>query len=63
MAFVIQSAFTGCFLAPDPHHGQPIWVTLLKDAQSVPDMETAVAMIEDHLDDFHRAIVVDLESI
>lgn len=63
MAYVIQSAFTGAFLAPDPDDGQPRWVMLLKDAWSVPDIETAAEMIADHVDSFHKAQVVDLSEI
>ena len=61
--YVIQSRFTGCFLAPDPEDGQPVWVTLLSDAASVPDEETAAEMIEDHLDKFHQAIIINLDII
>lgn len=61
--YVIQSRFTGCFLAPHPEYGQPVWVTLLSDAFSVPDEETAAEMIEDHLDKFHQAIIINLDII
>ena len=61
--YVIQSAFTGAFLAPDPDDGQPRWVLLLSEACAVDDMETVVEMIEDHLDPCHRAEVVDLDEI
>lgn len=61
--YVIQSKFTGCFLAPDPEDGQPVWVTLLSDAVSVQDEETAAEMIVDHLDSFHQAIIVNLDLI
>ena len=63
MSYVIQSAFTGAFLAPDPDDGQPTWVMLLKDAHTVADIETAVDMIADHVDPFHRAQIVDLSEL
>ena len=63
MAYVIQSVFTGAFLAPDPDDGQPRWVMLLKDACSIPDAETAAEMIADHVDAFHQAQVVDLSEL
>jgi len=63
MAFVIQSSFTGAFLAPDPEDGQPRWVMLLKDACAVHDFETAVEMVKDHIDPFHKAQIVDLTEI
>ena len=61
--YVIQSRFTGCFLAPDPEDGQPVWVTLLSDAVSVQDEETAAEMIADHLDQYHQAIIINLDDI
>lgn len=61
--YVIQSAFTGAFLAPHPESGQPIWVMLLRDGCSVPDVETAVEMIADHVDAFHKAQIVDLSQV
>lgn len=61
--FVIQSAFTGAFLSPDPDDGQPRWVLLLRDACTVDDMEAAVEMISDHVDPCHKAQVIDLEEI
>lgn len=63
MSFVIQSAFTGAFLAPDPEDGQPRWVMLLKDACAIPDPETAAEMIADHVDPFHHALIVDLSEL
>lgn len=63
MAYVIQSVFTGAFLAPDPDDGQPRWVMLLKDACAIPDAETAAEMIADHVDAFHKAQVVDLSEL
>jgi hypothetical protein len=61
--YVVQSSFTGAFLAPGLDDGQPGWVMLLRDACSVPDVETAVEMIADHVDAFHNAQIVDLEEI
>lgn len=61
--YVIQSAFTGAFLSPDPDDGQPRWALLLRDACTVDDMEAAVEMIADHVDPFHSAQIVDLEEI
>lgn len=61
--YVIQSKFTGCFLAPSPEDGQPFWVTLLSDAVSVQDEETAAEIIYDHLDSFHQAIIINLDLI
>lgn len=63
MSFVIQSAYTGAFLAPDPEDGQPRWVLSLRDACPVPDMETAVEMIADHVDHFHKAQIIDLREL
>ncbi len=63
MAYVIQSAFTGAFLAPDPEDGQPRWVMLLKDACAIYDPEVAAEMIAEHVDAFHRAEIVDLSEI
>lgn len=63
MSYVIQSAFTGAFLAPDPEDGQPRWVMLLRDAFPIPDPETAAEMIADHVDHFHKAQVVDLSEL
>lgn len=61
--YVIQSSFTGAFLAPDPEDGQPLWVLRLSEACAVDDMETAVEMIEDHIDPFHKADVIDLDEL
>jgi len=63
MAYVIQSAFTGAFLAPSYEDGQPEWVMLLRDAVPVEDLETCAQLIEDHVDYFHRAQVVDLNEL
>lgn len=61
--YVVQSSFTGAFLAPDPDDGQPRWVMLLRDACALDDFETAVEMISDHVDGFHQAQVVDLSQL
>ena len=61
--YVIQSAFTGAFLSPDPDDGQPRWVLLFCDACTVDDMKTAVEMISDHVDEFHKAQVIDLDEL
>lgn len=61
--YVIQSAFTGAFLAPSFEDGQPEWVLLLRDAVPVEDLETCAQLIEDHVDHFHRAQVVDLTRL
>lgn len=60
--FVIQSAFTGAFLAPDSD-GVPVWVMLLTDAGKVSDYEVAAEMIIEHLDPFHKAIIINLEDL
>lgn len=60
--FVIQSAFTGAFLAPDAD-GQPGWVMLLTDAGQVSDYETAAEMIIEHLDPWHKAIIINLQEL
>lgn len=60
--FVIQSAFTGAFLAPDAD-GVPGWVMLLTDAGQVSDYETAAEIIIEHLDPFHKAIIINLEDL
>lgn len=61
--YVVQSSFTGAFLAPDPDDGQPRWVMLLRDAFALSDFETTAEMIADHVDPFHKAQIVDLEEI
>jgi len=61
--YVIQSAFTGAFLAPSYEDGQPEWVMLLREAGAVEDLETCHQLIEDHVDYFHRAQVVDLNQL
>lgn len=61
--YVIQSAFTGCFLAPSYEDGQPEWVLLLREAVPVEDLETCAQLIEDHVDPCHRAQVVDLTKL
>ncbi|WP_367068615.1 hypothetical protein [Oryzisolibacter sp. LB2S] len=63
MRYVIQSAFTGAFLAPNPDDGQPEWVMLLRDACAVDDLETCAQLIEDHCDSYHKAVVVDLRCL
>lgn len=63
MAYVIQSAYTGAFLAPDPDDGQPRWVMLLKDACAIQEAEVAAEMINDHVDHFHKAQIVDLNEL
>lgn len=60
--FVIQSVFTGAFLAPDAD-GVPGWVMLLTEAGKVSDYETAAEMIIEHLDPFHKAIIIDLQKL
>lgn len=62
MAFVIQSAFTGAFLAPSAD-GVPGWVMLLTEAGKVSDYETAVDMISEYIDPWHKAVIVDLDSL
>ena len=61
--YVIQSAYTGCFLAPSHGDGQPEWVMFLRDACVVHDLESCAQIIEDHADAFHRAVVVDLNEL
>ncbi|WP_312302213.1 hypothetical protein [Diaphorobacter nitroreducens] len=63
MRYVIQSATTGAFLAPNPEDGQPEWVMLLRDACPVEDLESCAQLIEDHAEPFHRAYVVDLTQL
>lgn len=60
--FVIQSAFTGAFLAPDSD-GVPGWVMLLTEAGQVSDYETAAEIIIEHLDHCHKAVIVDLDKL
>lgn len=60
--FVIQSAVTGAFLAPDSD-GVPGWVMLLTDAGKVSDYETAAEMIIEHLDYYHKAVIIDLDEL
>lgn len=62
MRLVIQSAFTGAFLGVD-QDGQPDWVMLLKYAQIVSDIETASEIISDHVDSYHKSIIVDLDDL
>lgn len=61
--FVIQSAFTGQFLAPSMDDGQPEWVMSLRDAAVVDDLESCVQLIEDHTDPWNRPQVVDLDCL
>lgn len=61
--YVVQSSFTGAFLAPNLEDGQPRWVMLLRDAFALSDFETAAEMIADHVDPFHRAQIVDLAEV
>lgn len=63
MRYVIQSAFTGAFLAPSFEDGQPEWVMSLREAVAVDDIETCVQLIEDHCDVFHKAQIVDLQKL
>lgn len=63
MRNVIQSRMTGCFLAPSYEDGQPEWVMLLSEAAVVEDLETCVAMVEDHIDSFHRVQIIDLDDL
>lgn len=63
MRYVIQSGFTGQFLAPSFEDGQPEWVMLLSQAGVVDDLETCAQLIEDHTDPFHRVVVVDLANL
>lgn len=60
--FVIQSAETGKFLAPDSC-GMPDWVMLLTDAGTVSDYETAAEMIIDHLDIDSKAVIINLNDL
>jgi len=61
--YVIQSTFTGGFLAPSYEDGQPEWVVSLREAGVVYDLETCAQLIEDHVDHFHKAQVVDLMKL
>lgn len=61
--YVIQSAFTGAFLSPSLEDGQPEWVTLLRDAVAVDEIETCAQLIEDHVDSFHKVVVIDLQAL
>jgi hypothetical protein len=63
MSYVIQSGTTGQFLAPSFEDGQPEWVMLLREAGTVPDLESCAQLIEDHTEPFHRPLVVDLDDI
>jgi len=63
MRYVIQSAFTGAFLAPNPEDGQPEWVTMLSEACTLEDLETCAQLIEDHIDAFHKVVIVDLACL
>ncbi len=61
--YVIQSAFTGCFLSPSNADGQPEWVTLLREAVALDDLDDCAQIIDDHVDPFHRVQVVDLTQL
>jgi len=61
--YLIQSAFTGAFLAPSAEDGQPEWVMLLRDAVPLDDLETCAQIIEDHVDGYHKCTVVDLSQL
>lgn len=63
MRYVIQSATTGAFLTPSFHDGQPEWVMLLREAVAVDDLETCAQLMEDHVEPWHRAQVVDLHRL
>ncbi|AVO48124.1 hypothetical protein C6568_01770 [Melaminivora suipulveris] len=63
MPYVIQSATTGAFLSPSYEDGQPEWVILLREAVPVDDLETCAQLIEDHVEGWHRAQVVDLQQL
>lgn len=63
MPYVIQSATTGAFLSPSYEDGQPEWVILLREAVPVDDLETCAQLIEDHVEGWHRAQVVDLHQL
>ncbi|MDH0373597.1 hypothetical protein N7340_17810 [Comamonas aquatica] len=63
--YVIQSATTGAFLAPDPStgFGEPAWVMLLDEAGVLDDLESCAELIEDHCEPFHRAKAIDLHAL
>ncbi len=61
--YVIQSGFTGCFLAPSGSDGQPEWVMSLREAVALDDLDDCAQIIEDHVDPFHRVQVVDLAQL
>lgn len=61
--YVIQSGTTGQFLAPSLEDGQPEWVTLLKEAGIVFDLEGCAQLIEDHTEPFQRPQVIDLDEL
>lgn len=61
--YVIQSAFTGQFLAPSFEDGQPEWVMSLRDAGVVTDLESCAQLIEDHTEVFNRPQVIDLDCL
>lgn len=61
--YVIQSAFTGQFLAPSMEDGQPEWVMSLRDAAVVSDLESCAQLIEDHTEAWNRPQVVDLDCL
>ena len=63
MPFVIQSAATGAFLAPNPDDGQPEWVMLLVEAWLMPDFEQCYQTIADHIDPESAPVVVDLSRL
>lgn len=61
--YVIQSQFTGSFLAPSLEDGQPEWVVSLMEAGVLDDIEHIQQIIEDHTEAFHKVKVIDLSTL
>lgn len=61
--YVIQSGATGRFLTADPQGGEPMWVSLLKQAGGgvTDDMERITQLVADccELEDFPQVIDLD----
>lgn len=61
--YVIQSQFTGSFLAPSLDDGQPEWVVSLLEAGVLDDIEHIQQIIDDHTEPFHLVKVIDLSTL
>lgn len=63
--YIIQSAATGRFLAPNPENHEPEWVVSLRLADSgiTDDLERVHQLIDDWADFDDQPQVIDLDSL